>query len=394
MNLLPFDYAVRNLGRSPTRLGLSLFGAGLVVLLALVAGAFVRGMDKSLTAAGRAENVMLISAGSEESTERSNIKTSVAEVARAAIPGIRERLGRAYISPEVHVQTTVASAADAPEDAERQILVRGVEPEAFLVHETARLVEGKLPRPGADEILIGTLAGERLGLPADRLAPGNTLWFYDRTWTITGRLDAPGTVMAAEIWVPLGDILVATQRDQISTVVLTLDDAGDGGGFADADAFARQRLDLELTALRESDYYASLSGFFAPIRAMVWATALLIASGGILGGLNTMYAAFASRVREVGALQALGYSRRAIVTSLVQESVLAAAAGTLLACLVALVFLDGVTVSFSSGVFGLRVDEAVLMLGIITGLALGLIGALPPAIRCLRLPITAALKAG
>ena len=388
MKLLPFDYAVRNLGRSPTRLALSLFGAGLVVLLALVAGAFVRGMDRSLTAAGGDRNVMLISAGSEESVERSNITAAADELARAGIPGIRERLGKAYVSPEVHVQTTVKPDEAAAD--ERQILVRGVEPEAFLVHARARLAEGELPRPGADEILVGTLAGERLGLSDDRLAPGNTLWFYDRAWTIAGRLDAPGSIMAGEVWAPLNDLMVATQRDELSCVVLTL---GDTGEFADADAFARQRLDLELTATREGDYYASLSGFFAPIRAMVWATSLLVASGGVLGGLNTMYAAFAGRVREVGALQALGYSRRAVVVSLVQESVLAAAAGTLVACLVAVLFLDGVTVSFSSGVFGLRVDETVLILGVAAGLALGLLGALPPAIRCLRLPITAALKA-
>jgi putative ABC transport system permease protein len=391
MKLLPFDYAVRNLGRSPTRLALSLFGAGLVVLLAIVAGAFVRGMDKSLTDASRPQNVMLISAGSEESVERSNVSPAVADVARAGIPGIRQRLGRAYVSPEIHAQTNILPDADAPEEAGRQVLVRGVEPEAFLVHTRARLVEGRLPQPGADEIIIGTLVGRRLGLSEDRLAPGNRLRFYDRDWTITGRLDAPGSVMASEIWTPVNDLLVATQREELSVVVITLDDTGE---FADADTFTRQRLDLELSAVRETDYYASLSGFFAPIRAMVWATALLIASGGILGGLNTMYAAFASRVREVGTLQALGYSRRAVVVSLTQESVLAAAAGTLAACVVAVVFIDGVTVAFSSGVFGLRVDQAVLSIGIAAGLALGLLGALPPAVRCLRLPIAVALKDG
>ena len=40
MRLLPFDYAVRNLGRSPTRLVLSVLGSTLVVLLVLAAGAF------------------------------------------------------------------------------------------------------------------------------------------------------------------------------------------------------------------------------------------------------------------------------------------------------------------------------------------------------------------
>ena len=73
------------------------------------------------------------------------------------------------------------------------------------------------------------------------------------------------------------------------------------------------------------------SSFFRPIQLMVWTTAILIATGGLLGGLNTMYAAFASRVRELGALQAMGYSRLAVVVSLVQESLLATVAGALAA---------------------------------------------------------------
>jgi len=97
-------------------------------------------------------------------------------------------------------------------------------------------------------------------------------------------------------------------------------------------------------------------------------------------------------VREVGALQAIGFPRHAIVLSLVQESLLTAAGGALIGSGVALLVLDGITVRFSMGVFGLVVDSTVLSIGLAAGLMLGVIGALPPAWRCLRLPITEALK--
>ena len=93
MRLLPWDYGVRNLARSPVRLGLSLLGSALVVLLVLAAGAFVRGMDKSLRVSGGEQNVLLIGAGSEESFERSEIQPSVPGLALASIPGIKQRLG-------------------------------------------------------------------------------------------------------------------------------------------------------------------------------------------------------------------------------------------------------------------------------------------------------------
>jgi putative ABC transport system permease protein len=192
------------------------------------------------------------------------------------------------------------------------------------------------------------------------------------------------------VWVPLRDLQIAARRENLSCVVATL---GPGAQFDDVDLFTKQRLDLELVAVRESDYYANLLAFFSPVRAMVWATAAMMATGGLFGGLNTLYAAFASRVRELGALQAIGFSRLAVVVSLVQESLLATAAGALVAAAVALAILDGLAVRFSMGAFGLVVDGPVLAAGLAAGLFLGIVGALPPAWRALRMPITEALKA-
>jgi len=45
------------------------------------------------------------------------------------------------------------------------------------------------------------------------------------------------------------------------------------------------------------------------------------------------------------------------------------------------------------GAFGLRMDTTTLMLGLGAGLVLGIVGALPPTLRCLRMPIPVALKA-
>jgi putative ABC transport system permease protein len=151
-------------------------------------------------------------------------------------------------------------------------------------------------------------------------------------------------------------------------------------------------LDLELSALRESDYFARLSAFYAPIRGMAWMTALLIATGAVLGGLNTLYAAFAPRIREIAALQAIGYGRTAIMVSLVQESTLACLCGTVVAALLALWFLDGVAVSFSIGSFVLRVTPPVALAGLCTGLGLGVFGAVPPGLRCLLPSLPSALR--
>ncbi len=386
MKHLPFEYAVRNLGRSRPRAIATLLGGGLVVLLVLAAGGFVRGMNRSLGVSGVERNVMLLGAGSEESVERSEIDASTADMVAAAVDGIASRLGVSYVSPEVHMAMFVRPREDSSQTL--SVVFRGVRPEAFLVHPQVRVVAGRAPEAGRNELLVGGLVARQLGLRDADLGVGGALWIDDVRWTIVGRFAAPGTVMEGEIWVPLTDLQIATKRNTLSCVVLTLGDAE----YGDVDVFCKSRLDLELVALRESDYYAKLHDFYGPIRAMVWATAVLIGIGGLLGGLNTQYAAFAARIREMATLQALGFSRPAIVLSLVQESLVATAASALVAAGIGLVLLDGLAVRFSMGSFGMVIDGPVLAAALGAGLALGVLGALPPAWRCLRIPIPDALR--
>jgi putative ABC transport system permease protein len=388
MRQLPFQYAFRNLGRSRVRLIASLLGSTLVVLLILASGGFVRGMQRTLTQDQPInENIMILGTGSEEGVERSQIDASVAGIAGASISGIKQRAGVLYVSPEIHAALPVRQ--DAQDTKEHQAVLRGVRDAALLVHPEIEIVEGRAPLQGSEEIMVGQLAATRLGLPEQRLRIGQTLHFDDRDWTIVGRFSAPNTVMNAEIWIPLTDLQIATNRSStLSCVVISLEDAT----FADVDLFAKSRLDLEITAIPERAYYASIAAFYAPIRVMIIVTAALIAMGGILGGLNTMYAAFAARVREVGMLQALGYTRRAIVLNLTEESVFSAACGALIGALLGLLLLNGLAVRFSMGAFTLTIDAPVLLIGLVGGLVVGFVGAIPPAVRCLRLPITAALK--
>ncbi|MCA9298626.1 MAG: ABC transporter permease, partial [Phycisphaerales bacterium] len=171
-------------------------------------------------------------------------------------------------------------------------------------------------------------------------------------------------------------------------VIATLDEAT----FADVNLFAMSRLDLEIVPIPERAYYASIASVYRPIRIMIVVTAILIATAGVLGGLNTMYAAFASRVREVGMLQSLGFTRGAVAISLTEESVFISCCGGLLGCALGLMVLDGMAIRFSMGAFAVRLDPPVVLAGMGGALLVGLIGAIPPVVRCLRLPIPEALN--
>ena len=128
MRQLPFEYAARNLGRSPLRLLLSVGGACLVVLLVLAAAGFVVGMREAMTVSGSPDGVLLIGSGSEESIERSEIPMRTASIVAASVPGLRSRAGVDAVSPEIHLALPIVTESD-PQG--RLAVIRGIQEQAW-----------------------------------------------------------------------------------------------------------------------------------------------------------------------------------------------------------------------------------------------------------------------
>jgi len=380
--MLPFTYALRNLFRDPTRLLQTVGGSAVVVLLIIAAVAMNQGMDSVLSSSGSPHNVILMGKGSEESLERSEVSIDAESAAATSISGIETKLGVAAISGEITYQAPIRTSSGVEEPA----LLRGVLEKALLVHTSVRLLEGTFPGPG--EVMVGDLTHRKLGVPKEELAVGQSIRFGDASMRISGRFNAPGTVLESEIWFDRNDLSSLTQRDSLSSIILRLE----GTEVDDVELFTFQRNDLELAAIREDKYYEKLSIFYQPIQLMTWVTAALVGAGAVFGGLNTLYAAFASRIKEMATLQSIGYTRKALFVSLIQESILATLTGTLLAFVLAYFLLDGRTVPFSIGTFTLIMSPSVIFTGLISGLLLGSIGTLPPAIRCLLPSLPKALR--
>ena len=380
--MLPFTYAVRNLFRDPARLLQTVGGAALVVFLLMTAAALNQGMNEVLSASGSPKNVILMGKGSEESIERSEVHLEAESIAATAIRGLQESLGQPAVSGEITYQAPLVTDSGHKE----QGLLRGVTEKALLVHPKVRLEEGRFPGPG--EVMVGILAHRKLGVIPEEVGLGNSVFFEDAEMTISGIFSAPGTVLESEVWFDRNDLAILTQRDSLSAVLVRLD----GAEFEDVEVFTLQRNDLELAAVREDHYYEKLGAFYGPIRTMTWLTAVMVAAGAFFGGLNTLYAAFASRIRELATLQSIGFRRRSIFLSLVQESLLATLTGTLLAFVLALLVVDGMSVPFSIGTFRLTLTPTVILVGLSVGVALGTVGILPPAWRTLSPALPKALR--
>jgi len=382
--LLPWEYGVRNLARRPVRTALTLVALATVVMLVFVVVGFIRGLEQSLAVSGDANVVLVYSVNSEENIENSSIPARTPSLLTASLDGTVKRFGVTHVSPELYLGTRVTTDKDEGGLG----LVRGVTMAAPLVRRSVKLIDGDWP--GNGEVIVGKLAAAKLGSDDDSLAIGNRISFEGRDWKISGRFVAGGAAYESEIWCPLNDFQTATKRQDLSLTAMLL---SPGASAAEVSLFCKERTDLELRAIRETDYYASLQQHYKPVRLLAWFVVLLVSGAGIFAGLNMMYGAVAGRIREIATLQAVGYRRRAILISLIQEGVLLAAAGSLLSGVIALTMLNGVAVRFTMGAFTLRIDSVAILIGCGVGLLLGFLGALPPALKALRAEVATSLKA-
>lgn len=382
--LLPWEYAIRNLFRRPLRTCLTLGGLTTVIVLVFVVVGFIRGLGQSLAISGNPQTALIFSLGMGENLEYSSIPMRTSDLIPASVEGIREHFGQKHVSPELYLGTQV----NVGQREASMGLVRGVTRSALLVRGQVEIEKGDWPATG--EVIMGRLAAAKLGANQVETSIGQFISFEGRKWKISGVFSAGGSAFESEAWCRLDELQQAMKRQDLSIVAVTLAPDGD---FANLDLFCKERLDLELQTMQETQYYDSLQKDYGPVRWLAWLVVSLVSAAGIFAALNTMYGSVVGRIAELSTLQTIGFVRRAVIVSLLQEGLLLAATASLLAAWIALVFVNGAAVRFTMGAFVLRIDNMAVLIGCGVGLSLGFLGTIPPAIRALRMPIVDGLKA-
>lgn len=376
--MLPFSYALRNLWRRRGRTLATLLGIAVITTLVVLMGGFARALSSTAERTASTDVLILTGSASEHDLVRSVIKRNAAETVAAKLPGVVEAGGLRAASPEIHIATRKGHKIG---------LLRGITPAAFLVHERVTVIEGREPT-GFRELLVGRLAETRMNLEAGELDVGATIELEGVEWSIVGRFAAPGTVLEAEMWGRLDDVVEGTSRQDLSCVAAR---------FPSQDAVERARVwvfrngtAFEVSAVTEKELFMTLQGALDPIAGLAWLMAALVFIGGVFACANTMFAAVLARTREMGALRALGYGPLAIGTSLMQEALLLGLVGGLLGFWAAGLFGE-VPLKFPMGAFYLDLSPATRLGGLGAALAVGFLGGLIPAVRALRMPLTDAL---
>jgi ABC-type lipoprotein release transport system permease subunit len=300
--------------------------------------------------------------------------------------------GEPLVSPELVVQPFFQRRDGGREN----VLVRGVEPVALAVHDSVRIVEGRMFEPSRGEVVVGDgVAGRYAGA-----AVGEEIRFGRGTWKVVGRFESGGDSFESEVWADVRELARDAKRPMPYSGLRVR-----AAGGTDLDAFARRISDeprWALEAERETAYYAEQSKSADALYLIVIGLAVLSGIGAICGATNTLYASVQARTAEIGTLRALGFSRGSILTAFLIESLLMAGAGFAVGGALAWVLaaaisnaLGGVgfgAVTFTTNVIDLRVSWPDLGWTALLSTAIGLIGGWFPALRAARLRPVEALR--
>ncbi|MGM9490741.1 ABC transporter permease [Ideonella sp. YS5] len=363
--------------------------AGVVgVLVALLAMA--EGYAQTLRNSGGLDTAIVLRGGSAAEVASGLGREEVVQISQAA--GVaRGEKGEPIASGETVVAANLP-VKGTKTDEEGSAQVRGVGEEAFAVRPHLKIVEGRRFQPGLRELIVGKGAVRQF----EGLNVGATIKLGNQPWTVVG-LFASGDAMESELW---GDATVVNDAygrgSGRNSVTVKLTSPAAFKEFKDALAANPQ---LRVDASTTLDFFAKQSEKMTQMLRIIGITVgAIMAVGAVFGALNTMFAAVASRAREIATLRAIGFRGLPVVVAVMLETMLLALIGGAIGGLAAWALFNGFEASTMAAgsvgklSFNLSVSPGLLWEGLKWALAIGFIGGLFPATRAASLPVTAALR--
>jgi len=384
---LPLKYNWRNLTvRKMTTLATAL-SIGITVGVFVMVLALAQGIDLTLSTSGEPLNLVVVRNGS---TAESSSDVSLESLNTIKfLDGVARDGAEPIVSPEI---VTLIYRARKGQSQGSNVTIRGVGPMAMRLRSGFQLVQGRMFNAGLPEAVVAKRISERF----QGLDVGDKFRILATEYTVVGIFDAGGKAFESEMWVDVSSLRNTINRDSYSSVLVRATNA------AAMSTLTKRISDdqrLQLSDVSEQKWYQDQQGVVSgAIKAFGFFIAIIMAFGAAFAGMNTIYAAVASRTKEIGTLRVLGFGRTSILLAFVLESTLIAIAGSLLGILIALPlnFISTGTsnfVTFSEIAFKFTVTPMLMIAAIIFGGAIGLLGSILPSIRASRYTIVEALRA-
>jgi len=264
--------------------------------------------------------------------------------------------------------------------------LRGFGPKGVMLRPEFHLVSGRMFRSGTRELIVGVSAKTQF----KGMNVGDKVILPDGEWPIVGSYTT-GDLLDGQLIGDTETVMKAIRRPAYNSVLVRLASPSSFSTFKGA---LTSNPALAVDPILQSDWYKKISeGVSTFFKVIAYGIGIILAIGALFGCLNTMYAAVASRAREIATLRAIGYGAFAVAMSVILEAVALSVTGALIGAAIAWALYDGVESSFGSSVFKLTVSPALFGMAILWAVAVALLGGLLPSIRAARRPVVEALRA-
>jgi len=355
---IPLKYNVRSLFLRWVGTVMTVLGIGLTVAVVVVMMAMIQGLDRTFTETGDDQTLVVIRKGSQNEVNSFFTRDLLDQI--RFLPGVARDDKN---EPLAVGELVVVINHERKDGSESNIIVRGTSEMGYRLRSEVRILEGRKPRDGLREIIVGHSIRNRF----KGLDLGKEIEINNNTWKVVGIFTSEGATYDSEIWGYYEDIAQVWQRPIYSAVLLRAESL-------DAASRLSERISddqrIQLDAISQKEYFAAQTVSSIGLKALTFFVAVLLAVGSCFAIMNMMYAMVMSRIQEVATLRALGFRKRSILGSFLFESAfLAYSAGT-----------SNFT-SFSEIVFNFRITTEVLFRGMMFSLVVGVIGGFLPARR-------------
>lgn len=386
---IPLKYILRSSSSRRLTTVITILGIALVVFVFTAVLMMANGVEKTLRSTGSDDN--LIVARKAAMSEIMSILDRDAAGIISNMPLVASFADGRPMSSKEAVVIINLNKIGAPGIS--NVIVRGVESAAFPLRPQVRIVQGRMFRWGAREVIAGAgithrFAGAQIG---EKMKFGGDLW------TVVGIFEADGSGFESEVWGDSNQIMDAFKRSSFSTITMRLKQPDDLSEIAAA--FESDNRLQYFVAKREKKFFEEQSEMMAKfIRILGIFVTIIFSTGATIGAMITMYGAVANRTVEIGTLRALGFFRRSILLAFLSESfVLSLAGGIAGLGLAALLQFFSISTlnfgSFSELAFSFALSPSIIATSLGFSLLMGLIGGFLPALRASRLNIIQALRA-
>jgi putative ABC transport system permease protein len=254
------------------------------------------------------------------------------------------------------------------------VFVVGWEPGSRLMNRLTITAGRTLRKSDRGKAIIGSVLAANISKK-----PGDKLTLHSEPVEIVGIYDGHDVFENGGLFMPLDELQRLMDTKQVTAFSISVEHPDDP---AEVPAVQQriQAMDTNLLATPVADFVQNIQQI-KMARGVAWAVSAIALVIGAIGMLNTMVMSVAERIREIGTLRAIGWTKRRVMRVIFFESVLLSAGGALLGTLAAI----GLTKYLSnfrltSGYIEGEIAPVVLLQGLLVAILVGVGGAAYPAI--------------